>query len=1063
VEIPAALLNDATKPTHDALLRLWKELFKKREPIVQIVLNGATLGEESPDSLNRRAQTIRGKINALSRQFGKPVKTVISVTHMDQLEGYMEFSRFLYRHGAPFEIRIESQEDLEGLEASIEKYESHLSLALTTLPSSDFLRMVAFMRRMPSRLSALSSFVKALQWNDPLSYKPEIIRFHFASHQESDLTISDPFASPITDDEIRNINPWRKHQQAAAALAIAGCLYLIGGYFYEKRLLIRVDHSMDILEAHPPARYNEDWHRLFLNWSMNLEKDLELAFLPNFFPDLDKKIQSRLIGDIYKLYLAPRLKYIAGESYAQEKTIYMLGLIYGSMKNDLGPLIMEQPDEWAKVLDVPVLLIKDYVFNNVDPAIIDLNWNAINVNNPTGLAPAEDPYLWAVFFRRANTACQKDIITPEFLHELQKDADPLLETVERLYRFDLCGRISELLKRVAPVGDRLDWVQRRESAVKQEPIRDFLRFLKEKGLTYPSVQGMTLLRLMEGIKALSRAPAGKDKEYAFSFLGEDFVFSTQKWDDLVTRSRITLFIRDFAYQNRGSGGGIFFGKEDRYPDLVMNPSNDGMLFFVGKGKVDGRLTRQAFEQKVKPVLAELPDFLMHLPIAESEKTAFSSFIYNEAEAYAEKYVSSYRAYYEQFKVQADSMVGLIYILNQIQLPNSQFQEFLGAIKDNTVLDVDDSLYLRPLAIKLGAFEFMKRIMADQNGVMPELGKYKAIMQQMQAELESNEPFMPNNADEAKELRAVLTPAGRICLSIFRNENNSYMNVVQMWLKSVGVPPAFQQPFVTPVAQAYAFGERELEASLDKMWANMCDAYLQPLVTKFPFDRSSDTDIPPSTVENLIGPKGAFWKTFRDYMAPVCQEVGHTWFERKSGLETLRLPRDMLKIANDICRITTTLWDDKGEPKPLIISMKAAPLPPMDKAGPVAVMAYVKTGDASVFAFNQQATWQDFKLEWWKNQTSSIGVEFEDSVSYSKSYKESTVQESAWSFFHLLYRTDASGTGTIRWQTNGAYKAHGADTGAVGRQLNNPWQPDGSVTIDFATKTDPWAVFQFGYK
>ncbi len=1046
LELPAALLNDTSKQTHSALRALWKRLFTRRDPIVVITLNGAALRMESPESLKRQAQTIRGKINILSREHKKPVKTVLVLTHMDQVEGYLEFSQFLYQNGMPFHVNVNSGEDIRNMEHSMEKYESCLGAALTTLPSPVFLRVISFMREMPPLLSLVSSFIGSIQWNDPLSYKPEVIRLHFSAGRESDRTISDPFASPITDEEIRNIHPWRKHQVAGAALALAGCLYLTGSYFYEKQLLTDIDRSMDVLELHPPAQYNQDWHRLFLDWGINFEKDPFLAFLPNFFPNLDYRIRQRLLGNIRKLYLFPKLSHLGNAPYARERTLYLLGLIYATMHNDLGPFILEHPEKWVKALDVPLILVRDYITNN-SLADLELNLGAMNLDNPRGVTPTEDPYPWLIFFRKASTAYQRDLITPEFLQELQREATPLLDTIEEFYRYDLCGKLAEQLKKVAPVGNRLDWIQTRDAAIKQDSLREFMHFVKGLSLTAPSAANLTLFRFTENVKVMMQAVNKEDKEYRFNFLGEEFVFSAGKWNELLNRSRITFFMRDFVSHNRRGGGQVFFGLEDKYPEIQMNPTNDGLMFFVGKGKVDGKLTRLAFEESVKPPLIALPDFLKSLPVTEEEKTSFSNFIYKEVESYAERYVASYKAYYLQFKVVADSMGGLVYVLNQIQLPNSQFQDFLATMKENTVLDLGDSPYLRPMGLKLGTFDFIRRLMADQKGVMPELEKFRAIMAQMQAELENTEPYVAGNpADDARELRAILTPAGRICLSIFRNEDGSYMKMVQMWLKSVGIAAEWQQPFVTPVQQAYAFGQTELEAGLNKMWNDMCESYLQPIVTKFPFDRKSESDIPLSELERVINPKGAFWKTFRDYLAPVCQETGHTWFERKSGFGRLRLPRDLLAVANDVMRISATLWDDKGEPKPLTFMMRPAPLPPMDYSSPVAVMAYLQAGKASVFAFNQQPTWQNFNLEWWKSHTAGIGVELEDIRDFKKSYKDLTIQESPWSFYHLLDRADTPDANSFRWK------------------LENPVAGAGKpISIQFTSKSDPWAIFQLGRK
>jgi type VI protein secretion system component VasK len=249
---------------------------------------------------------------------------------------------------------------------------------------------------------------------------------------------------------------------------------------------------------------------------------------------------------------------------------------------------------------------------------------------------------------------------------------------------------------------------------------------------------------------------------------------------------------------------------------------------------------------------------------------------------------------------------------------------------------------------------------------------------------------------------------------------------------------------------------------------MVDSYLQPAFTKFPFDRKAEADLAPSDLDRLLNPKGAFWKTFREYLAPLCQETGHTWLERGSNFASLRLPKDMLSVANDMSKLGVALWDEKGEPKPLIFSMKPAPLPaPMTNSSPVAVMAYLQAGKASVFGFNQQAEWQNFNFEWWKNQAAGVGVEFEDPADFRKTHEEFTIQESPWSFYRLLDKANSPDTNIVRWKIGGEARSEPEDSGMENASAKGPWQTAAPVraetmmAIQFSLKSDPWAVFQLG--
>ncbi|MGD8382845.1 MAG: hypothetical protein PVJ11_11920, partial [Syntrophobacterales bacterium] len=236
-EIPSALLNDSSKPARAALRKLWKPLFRKREPTVVVVLNGIGILSDTIESIKKHAQMIRGKINIISRIRRKPVKICLALTHMDQHNGFLEFSSFLNRNNIPLDLTFGSKAELQNLETCLEPYEDYLSHALTTLPAGEYLKVISFLRRAPELLSRISVFGRILQGPDPLSPEPEIVRVCLTSQEEGDEVTSNPFVSSLTTEDFRRLQPLLKHQIAAAAVLVLGLIYLGSGYLYERHLL----------------------------------------------------------------------------------------------------------------------------------------------------------------------------------------------------------------------------------------------------------------------------------------------------------------------------------------------------------------------------------------------------------------------------------------------------------------------------------------------------------------------------------------------------------------------------------------------------------------------------------------------------------------------------------------------------------------------------------------------------------------------------------------------------------------------------------------------------------
>ena len=755
-EIPSALLNDSSKPVLSALRRLWKPLFRKKEPTVVVILDASSFQTDTIESLKRHAQMVRGKINIISRLRRKPVKICVALTHMDQREGFLEFSRFLYQNNIPLDLRFTSKTDLQNLSTCLEQYEDYLSHGLTTLPGKDYLKIISFLRQAPELFAKVSVFTKILQSPDPLSPEPEVIRLSLISEKEGDSVISNPFVSALRTDDLRGIQPLLKHQIAAAAIVVFGVAYLLSGYLYERHLLNKTDREMQSMQASPPTLgdYDRDVHRLFLDFSLSLQKDPLLTVLPNFFPDFHEKINQRLVRIIRKFYLIPDLQLLANQQQqeeVQEKTLFLLSLMCASKRNQLGALILENleedGEEWTEKLGLPKLLIEDYVNHNNDLRQVARDLSKLNLTALNAKGRAPDPLPWLIYFRELTKAYQRPWITKAHLQKVQKEGQRGLELLDKLERYDLYAKFSELLdselKELKPVLD-IDfiWIPRKGSKIHRESMRQFLGLLRSLNITYPPVEELSLGQLVENIKGmmtLFSKESDRGRTFSFSLAEEYFEFTERKWRELIVRSAITLSLRDFIAENKQGDGLLFFELYDEFDDIVMNPTNEGRFLFLGKAKVDGRFTRGAFEEAVKPALLALPEFVENLPIDKSEKARFRNLVFREVQAYARRYHAEWRDYYWDFDVQAQSLEELRFVLNQMQLPSSAFQDFLMTIKENTVLELGDNTYFTPFESSLRTFDFIGRLMQERKDEVPELENYRAILAQMQGDLESNEP------------------------------------------------------------------------------------------------------------------------------------------------------------------------------------------------------------------------------------------------------------------------------------------------------------------------------------
>ncbi|MEW5804184.1 MAG: hypothetical protein AB1847_18975 [bacterium] len=1077
-EISASLLTDNSKQARVALLKLWKPLFKEKEPIVVIVLDGKALQAGTLEPLKKLAQMIRGKINLITLIRQEPVKVCICLTHMDQIEGFTEFSGFLRHNNIPLRLEFASKKDVQNGETCLEAYENYLSLALTTLSAPAYMKIISFFRSAPDLFASVSAFTKILQSSDPLLPEPEIIRLSLASWkgegERSDA--SNPFALPASMTAIK-YDPLLKHKQAAAAVFMIGLIYLGSGYLYERHLLVQNERILDTVEAHQPTlggRHDEKIHQLLLDYNEKVHP-LQAVF-PDFFARVKEESRQRLLENIRELYLLPDLK--QGAFDEPERSLYLLGLIYASRSDDLGRFVLEHTSQWKERFNFPEQFIKDYIKYNNGPR--EMAFSSPLIIPP----PSLNLHRWTMFFHKAVNASKKSFLTRSELQSLQNEGALIMGEIGEYEQYDFNIKMCELLKEYVPsISLTLEALKEADlKDRKQKSLQEFLAFFQDLDIDYPEVRGLTIHQFLENIKTMNALKRNKseiwsqelnagsqepgngsqeegvrneEKKFQFTFDDEEFTFSAKKWNELIHCSRMTLFMQDFMNKNMmHTGGRLFFQGESTFPDLLMNPGNDGHLFFTGKGRVEGIYTRAAFDDAIRPVLAELPDLLGKLPAAKEVKMLFSDFISREVKAYAEEYIFAYRTYYQQFEISSSSLRGLQLVLNQIQQPLSPFQDFLLTIKENTSLNLEDSIdsgagrYLQTFALKLHTFDFIQNVMLERKGIFPELEKYKAILAQMQEDLKGDKPFVAKNEmDDSNELKRQLSPLGRISLAIFRGEEDSYLNMVEMWLKNVEVGPEWQDIFRAPVRDAYRLGLNEVQAMVDKVSKELWTSDVQPVLRKFPFNREAANEVTLAEMENLVHPKGKFWKTFQKYLAPVCLKTGNTWIQRAANssqdIGTVQLPQNMLNTVNEILRIGRTLWDENGIPKPLKFSIKPFLLPSSETAGPVAVLSYLRSGKSSVFGFNQQPAWHEFEFEWWKEQSAIVGVEYTTSINSRKKYRAITAPESCWSLYQLLRMADTAGENLFMWRIKGATFGYSANL----------------FTVKFAMKTDPWSLFQ----
>ncbi len=1099
-ELPGTIIHDISKNTRDALIKLWKPLFKRKDPTVVITLNVASLHSNDTEYLKKEAQMLRGKINVLSGIRNRPIKVCIAVTHMDQLKGFVEFSGFLSHQKKPLKLEFKSKEDLGNITNCLDPYENYLTSSITAITADNYLKSISFLRSTPKILQALATFIEILQTPDPLSSEPNVESLCFSCQADNYVPVSNPFTTTLSAADIKKFNPNLKHQIAAAVLTVAGVAYIAFGFYHERQLVKTRYQELITFEHSPPLRYDKKIHNLLIDPIASMQQNIFVPFMPDFFPNTNRQVSTRFIEDIRKFYLLPKLENyleygtVAGEytdraakrisgvteiiqqgGVTQEETIYLLSLIYATKDNSLGKLIKENKVLWTTLLNLPEILIDDYLSYNETYAELPLGIDKITFQQNTGIAV--DPHRLMSHFQKLNNLMKQSIISKGEFQKIVSESSSILNKLLNIENYGFLEKVTNLLKKESPMDLAIDLFVKKDNQARQKQIRDLLQLIEGSELSYRQVTDeLTLADFHQYLDVLLQFGKINNKEteqrYNFQFANQQFKFNARDWNDLLLRSKITYLLRDFIAANKRHDGLIFFADKKEFSDIFLNPANNGNFLFSGQAKIDGIFTKDAFEKRVKPVVEKIPDFIESLPIQDQDKNEFSNFLFQEIVSYSQEYADQYINYFQSFGIIIKSTGAMRYVLNHLTLPSSQLMDVLLTVRDNTALELNNNKYLKPLGLKLAEFDCFQRLMEERKGEFPELENYKNILTMMRDDLgaEQTSADTKDEKDPTAAIKSYLSPLGRMNIAVFSEDENSYAHMITMWLDSIGIPSKWRQVFLAPVNQAYLLGIPELEGMINKVWRELWRTDIDPLYKKFPFNRRSGTDISMQDLEKILHPTGHFWHNFDAMIAPFCIKSDNTWQRRPSSLKTPRFPDKMLTVVNSLARITSNLWDKDGVAQALKIRLKPALLPTIQNSDSIPILSYLKLGDTTVFGFNQYSSWKDVNYEWFNETEASVGVEFTDKKDSAKFRTAASVSSSVWSFYHMLQMGEKAERGLKFIQkTNNHDSAAGEiykwQVRTPGQQskllgISIPWSEIvyKKLSVKFAFEGDPWAFF-----
>jgi type VI secretion system protein ImpL len=469
-------------------------------------------------------------------------------------------------------------------------------------------------------------------------------------------------------------------------------------------------------------------------------------------------------------------------------------------------------------------------------------------------------------------------------------------------------------------------------------------------------------------------------------------------------------------------------------------------------------TRTAFETDLKPLVDDFTLRIKNAQLPTEEAARRSQYVQKRVNSFSQGYRDGLFHTVDQYRFNASRKL-LIDELARLSQPSSSQVDMLRDVADRASLEPLEGPYYEPLRNAVAPFRPVVQLMvADKSGFYAALAPYQALVAQMRDELDAGSRA-PGTAKDAagapkdsapadgapsnSQLSEMISPLEKIALAMLLEEEGSYLRKAQAWLDSQGITGELRKPFLAPFLTVQRLGKEELESTLARQWDDAAGRMLRPLLARYPFNPDSKEDVDPSELEVLRRKDGAFWHFVEQVFSRVCVERGTQWALHATLRDKLVLPEMLLPTLSQLSRLSKLLWDEEGRSRPLILKVQPQPLPPPPMPGVFVTMSSLKCGKTTAYGFNQSPSWQDFPLNWWDQQVSSIVLELRSPSRDDPKFLSLPWNRSIWSCFRLFEEALVTSDQRRQWSLV-----------LQGNNVNKR-----GVDISFGLKGDPWMPFR----
>jgi type VI secretion system protein ImpL len=802
--------------------------------------------------------------------------------------------------------------------------------------------------------------------------------------------------------------------------------------------------------------------------------------LPYSFSAPREDLRKRLTRGIREAHLRPALErcHAQPDTCRPEQVVFLLAALHASSAEPLGQFVLsslrnrrswsfEDPREasssaeptglesgrsWLTAVNLVESLVGDYV------VISDRPWQAPNTPEADWARwPFREAFTlegqlapWQAHLKRLHEFLRGQAVEPWELDRLNSELEALREERGRLRAWLEDSATFATLPRAL---DLLQASEARVDASRFMGLSSTLQALEWMNKNREPLAGVLQMEeeLYQGLKAAQKMSVAE-------LLVRDGLWvpgaSTRgPFQVTVTQGPLEFYPVDSSRQLHQA---IlrYYERTGRLPFGSARSEEEGASRLATASVFEARL---AFDTRIRPLVDEFTLRLKNAQLPVEEAAQRQEHVRRQVDQFALRYRQRLFQRVRDYHFDAPTPTALSEALTRLLQPSSELVDMLRDTAKGASLEPLEGPYYESLRNAVAPFTPIVQVMKpDERGNHALLTPYRTLVAQLTDELHATSrggaratatPAEQGRSSKegpgAARLTELLTPLGRVALSMMLEEEGSYLRKVDAWLDQQGLIGELREPFRQPFLRVRALGQQEVERTLRQQWEGTWEHLLRPLMSRYPFNPEATQEVEPGDLEVLRRRDGEFWSFVDRVVAPLGEERGTEWVLRGALQERLTPPEDLLPMLSRLSRLSKALWDAEGRPRPLMLQVMALPLPAAPRPGSFVTLGSLKCGRTAAFAYNQSPSWQAFALDWWDQQTASLVLELRSPEHQAIQYASLPKARSAWSCFRLLEESLPTGEQQRLWRL----RARSAESTQHAMELR------------FGIRGEPWALFR----